>query len=218
MPKMKRQSVLTNANLEYLDQAMLADPHMTSEEDRKRILELTLRADRHLIAAMKGVRSLHLPDWCVSGTSIVWPLWAAFLGKPSSTGNHHLNISYYDTSDRALQKEMTYLRHIRQILSASPYQVHLRNQAGNSMPENQGQLSNCASVTCTAESLLKDPVETYAVGARLENDGQLTLLAPLGLSGIYAMKMKRNKTCCDEELFLCKLARVEAMWPEFSFT
>ena len=161
-------SALANANLEYLNQAALADPQLTSEDDRKRLLELVLRSNAHLISAMKGIRSLCLPDWYISGPSIAWPLWTALKGKPAMAGNHQLYITYYDPTEQAREKEVTYLRHIRQILSAGPYQVHLSNQAGHVAHHDGKWLSNKTSVTCTAEALMQNPVQTYALGARLE--------------------------------------------------
>ncbi|MGG9998781.1 nucleotidyltransferase family protein [Pseudovibrio ascidiaceicola] len=214
MPKLVRHSALANANLEYLDQATLADPQLTSEEDRKRLLELVLRSNAHLISAMKGIRSLQLPDWCISGPSIAWPLWTALKGNPAMAGNHQLYITYYDPSEQALEKEATYLRHIRQVLSAGPYQVHLSNQAGHVIHHDSERMSNGTPVTCTAEALVRDPVQTYALGVRLEVNGSFTVLAPFGLSGVFSMKMERNTGYCDEEYFLYKLRRVEAMWPD----
>lgn len=203
--------------MEYLDQTVLADPLRTSEDDRKRLLELALRSNSHLIAAMKGIRSLLLPDWCVSGPSIAWPLWTSLKGVPALAGNHQLYITYYDPSEQALEKEATYLRHIRQVLSAGPYQVHLCNQAGHVVHHDRASLSNGTPVTCTAEALVRDPVQTYALGVRLEANGTFTVLAPYGLSSVFAMRMERNTGYCDEEHFLYKLHRVEAMWPDVAF-
>ncbi|WP_209008869.1 nucleotidyltransferase family protein [Pseudovibrio japonicus] len=203
--------------MEYLDQTVLADPQRTSEDDRKRLLELALRSNSHLIAAMKGIRSLQLPDWCVSGPSIAWPLWTALKGVPVLAGNHQLYITYYDPSEQALEKEATYLRHIRQVLSTGPYQVHLCNQAGHVVHHDSANLSNGIPVTCTAEALVRDPVQTYALGVRLEANGTFTVLAPYGLSSVFAMRMERNTGYCDEEHFLYKLHRVEAMWPDVAF-
>ncbi len=212
-----RHSALADANLEYLDQGRLANPQLTSEEDRKRLLELALRSNAHLVAAMKGIRSLRLPDWCISGPSIAWPLWTALKGKPAMAGDHQLYIIYYDASEQAPGKEATYLRHVRQVLSAGPYQVHLSNQAGHVFHHDSKRISNGTPVTCTAEALVRDPVQTYALGVRLETNGSFTVLAPFGLSGVFSMKMERNTGYCDEEHFLCKLRRVEAMWPGVTF-
>ncbi|KZL19223.1 hypothetical protein PsAD2_01974 [Pseudovibrio axinellae] len=217
MRKTMRQSALANANLEYLDQAMLADPQTASEDDRKRILELVLRSNSHLIAAMKGVRSLRLPDCCISGPSIAWPLWAALKGTPALPGSNQLYISYYDPSKHALEKEVTYLRHIRQILSTGPYQVQLSNQASHVTQHETVGLKNEVPITCTPEALLRDPVQTYALGVRLEANNTFSVLAPFGLSGVFSMKMERNLAFCDEEDFLIKLRRVETMWPRVSF-
>ncbi|SDR21029.1 nucleotidyltransferase family protein [Pseudovibrio sp. Tun.PSC04-5.I4] len=217
MRKTMRQSVLASENLEFLNQNALADPHNTSEDDRKRVLELILRTNSNLISAMKGIGSLKLPDWCVSGPSIAWPLWTALQGAPALAGNHQLYVTYYDPSPNALEKEVTYLRHMRQILGSGPYQVHLSNHAGAYVNHEKGTLGNGTQVSCTAEALVKDPVQTYAVGARMEANGRLSFLAPYGLSLLFSMKMERNTGYCDEEYYLYKLRRVEAMWPRMSF-
>lgn len=212
-----RNSVWARENLEDLDQSTLSDPHQTSEEERHRLLQLVLRTNVGLLAAMKGVRSLQLPDWCVYGPSIVWPLWSAFKGPPKQAGNHQLYVAYYDAAPRAELREAQYLHHLRQILSSSPYQLHLANQAHAVIRTNQQDLAENVPVRCTEEALVKDPVRTYAVGVRLEANDSLTVLAPLGLSSMFSMRMQRNPGYCLEELFQHKLRRVQAMWPGTNF-
>ena len=210
-------SVWAHVKLEHLDQLALSDPQRTSEEERWRLLHLVLRTNPNLISAMKGVRSLHLPDWCIYGPSIVWPLWSALMGPPQQAGTHQLYVAYYDSAPKADEREVQYLRHLRQILSETPYQVHLSNRARTAVHFSPQDKAEEAPVRCTQDSLLQEPVSTYAVGGRLELDDTLTIIAPLGLSAVFSMRMQRNAEMCLDELFQYKVRRVQAMWPDNNF-
>jgi hypothetical protein len=66
------------------------------------------------------------------------------------------------------------------------------------------------------EALTRYPVTAQAVGARLESDGRLDIVAPFGVDDLFALVMRPNPVCPHRATFEAKVARARLIWPEVS--
>ena len=66
----------------------------------------------------------------------------------------------------------------------------------------------------TAQALERFVSPTFAVGARLEADGSMTLRAPFGLDDLLAMRLRRNRLRPPGGGFERAAASARARWPE----
>jgi hypothetical protein len=62
--------------------------------------------------------------------------------------------------------------------------------------------------------LLRYPIIAQAVGARLEQDGRIDIIAPFGLDDVFNMVMRPNPTYPHRATFAAKAARARSIWPE----
>ena len=53
-----------------------------------------------------------------------------------------------------------------------------------------------------------------AVGARLEHDGRIDIIAPFGLEDVFAMVLRPNRVYPHPVTFAAKAARARSIWPE----
>jgi hypothetical protein len=68
-------------------------------------------------------------------------------------------------------------------------------------------------LTSSAEALGRFTSTTFAVGARLEADGSMTLVAPFGLEDLFGLKLRPNPTRRTAG-FLRTAEAAKARWPE----
>ena len=64
------------------------------------------------------------------------------------------------------------------------------------------------------ESLRYYASVVQAVGVRLEDDGRLDIVAPLGLADMFAMVIRPNRTLANAASHTAKAQRAKSIWPE----
>ena len=68
-------------------------------------------------------------------------------------------------------------------------------------------------LSCSAEALSRFTSATFAVGARLERDGRMTIAAPFGLEDIFALRLRPNPIRKTGG-FMRTAQAAKARWPE----
>lgn len=68
---------------------------------------------------------------------------------------------------------------------------------------------------CAAEALQRFVAPAFAIGARLEEDDTLTIIAPFGLEDLLAMRLRPNPARPSAE-FASIAAALAGRWPELS--
>ena len=58
--------------------------------------------------------------------------------------------------------------------------------------------------------------KTHSVGARLEADGALSIIAPFGLDDLFSFRITPNTVLANKKAHEAKAARAKAMWPEIT--
>jgi hypothetical protein len=74
-----------------------------------------------------------------------------------------------------------------------------------------------APLTRTADALERFVSPLFSVGARLEPDDRLTLVAPFGLEDLFALRLRPNPTR-ETNGFARTAASATARWPELIVT
>jgi hypothetical protein len=181
--------------------------------DLENRLRNILRASPALVQVMTVARDLDLPDWLIFSGAIYQPVWNHLTGRPPDHGIKDYDLGYFDP-DTSWDAEDAV---IRRVAAAYPSplreQVEVRNQARvhlwfeDHFGEPYEPLAN------TAEALERFAAPACAVGARLERDGELTIVAPFGLDDTFAMRLRPNPR--REPKGMAKIiASARSRWPE----
>jgi hypothetical protein len=156
-------------------------------------LEAILRRTEGLMTVMQTARRLELADWLLFSGAVYQPVVNYLTGRPLEFGLKDYDLGYYDASDISYEAEDVVIRR-----TAAAFEpplrdlVEVRNQARvhlwfeGKFGEPYGPLS------CSAEALERFTSSTFAVGARLEDDGRMTILAPFGLEDLFALRLRPN--------------------------
>jgi hypothetical protein len=197
-----------------LDRTTLGDPACTSEDDRRRVLELVVRTDLQLMRVLRGARRLALPDWRLASGAIYQTVWNALTDRPVGHGIKDFDLLYFDASDTGYEAEDREIARGEAVFENTPGPVEIRNQARVHLWFQARFGRAYPKLRCTDEALLNYASKTHAVALRLEPDDRLSIVAPFGLADIFAMRLVPNTALDNAETYERKAERMAAAWPE----
>jgi hypothetical protein len=178
-------------------------------------LEAIIRDDPGLMPVMECLRDVALPQWRIVAGCLYQTVWNVLADLPRGTGIQDIDVIYYD-DDLSWEAEDTVITHVTSVCRRGlgetvPLQV--RNQARVHLwYERRFGVPWTPSVSAD-DSLSRFPAAAGAIGARLEPDGRLDLIAPFGVDDLFAMIMRPNPLCPHLATFDAKVARARAIWP-----
>lgn len=173
-----------------------------------------LRGDVHLLAVLRIARDLALPDWLVFSGAIYQPVWNHLTGRPPDYGVKDYDLGYFDAANTSYEAEDRIIRRVAAAFEPPLREmVEVRNQARVHLWFEDHFGEPYAPLTNTAEALTRFAAPTFAVGARLEQDDSLTIVAPFGLEDLFAMRIAPNPLRVAKGLAGI-IANVRARWPE----
>ena len=132
------------------------------------------------------VRTLALPDWAIGAgfvRSLVWDNLAALTAR---TPLPDIDVLFFDADNVTRQHEREVENRLREVRHDLPWSV--RNQV-------RMHLRNGDAPYMDTLDAIGHWLETATtVGARLETDGSLKILAPLGLEDLFGLKVSPTES------------------------
>ncbi len=182
--------------------------------DRHGRLRDILRGVPDLMRVMRIARELDLPDWLIFSGAIYQPVWNALTGRRADHGLNDYDLAYFDDADLGWDAEDEV---IRRVASAMPpdlrNRVEVRNQARVHVWFEDHFGEPYTPLRSSEEALTRFTARAFAVAARLEWDGTLSIFAPYGLDDLFDMTL-RPTTHPPALGFAATVAKASARWPE----
>jgi hypothetical protein len=161
---------------------------------------------------LRAVRSLGLPDWCIAAGFVRNRVWDHLHGIAPPRPPADIDVLYFDAADLSKEREAHYEDRLRALLADAPWQV--RNQARMHVWKGVPPHRDTAdAMTCWLETVT-------AVGVRLEADGHLTVVAPLGTDDLLGLRCRPTafgRTRRDEYEARIAAKRWRELWPKVRF-
>ena len=183
--------------------------------DPRATVEAHLRASPRLMTVLRTARTLDLPDWMVFSGAIYQTVWNGLTGRDPDRGIKDYDLGYFDP-DVSWDAEDAVIRRVR---GAYPPPlddlVEARNQARVHLWFEGKFGEPYPPPASTAEALECFASATFAVGARLEADGTLSLFAPFGLENLFALRLAPNPKRPTDG-FARVAAAAQRRWPELT--
>jgi hypothetical protein len=132
--------------------------------------------DEWMMHVLRLVRSLELPDWCVCAGFVRTKVWDYLHGLDSPTPLSDVDVVYFDPNHASETTEKEYEKILSEWDSSIPWSV--KNQAR--MHTKNGH----APYVSTSDALANFTEVCTAVGAYLDSDDQVKLIAPYGISDL----------------------------------
>lgn len=161
--------------------------------DLKARLEGVVRATPSLMHVLAKARDLALPDWLIFSGAIYQPVLNHLTGRDPDYGIKDYDLGYFDPSDTSYEAEDVVIRRVADAFGP-PFRemVEVRNQARVHLWFEDKFQEAYAPLTSSAEALSRFTTTAFSVGARLEPDDTLTILAPFGLEDLFALRLRPN--------------------------
>jgi hypothetical protein len=179
-------------------------------------LKALLRASPSVMSVLTTARALDLPDWLLFSGAIYQAALNHLTGRAPDYGIKDYDLAYFDASDISYEAEDVVIKRVA-AACAPPLRemVEVRNQARVHLWFEGKFGETYAPLSCTAEALSRFTSATFAVGARLEADGTLTIAAPFGLEDLFALRLRPNPTRKTAG-FARTAEATKARWPELT--
>jgi len=177
-------------------------------------MEAILRATPGLMRVMTTARDLALPDWMVFSGAVYQPVVNHLTGRDLDYGIKDYDLGYFDASDISYEAEDAVIR--RAAAAFEPplrEMVEVRNQARVHLWFEERFGEPYSPLRDTAEALSRFTSTMFSVGARLEADGAMTLVAPFGLEDLFDLKLRPNPTRRTAG-FARRAEAARRRWPE----
>nr|WP_244628114.1 nucleotidyltransferase family protein [Stappia taiwanensis] len=197
-----------------LDRRSLGDPSLTSERDRRCMLELLIRTDETLMGVLRTARDLALPDWRLVSGAVYQSVWNALTGRRAGHGIKDFDLVYFDASDLGFEAEDRVIARAAPLFAGVGRPVEIRNQARVHLWFEKRFGVPYAPLRSADEALLRYAARTHAVGVRLCPDDRLDIVAPFGLADIFAMRLVPNLALDNRRGYAEKARRMKVLWPE----
>ena len=188
---------------------------MSDDPLEQRLADI-LRAAPSLMQVMEIARDLALPDWMIFSGAIYQKAVNHLTGREPDYGLKDYDLGYFDAGDTSYEAED---RVIRRAAAAFPPPldrlVEVRNQARVHLWFEDRFGEAYAPLSDSAEALTRFTTTMFAVGARLDPDGELRIFAPFGLEDLFALRLRPNPTRATRGFARAAEAAL-ARWPELT--
>lgn len=173
-----------------------------------------LRDDAGLMHVLRTARDLALPDWLIFSGAVYQSVWNALSGRPAGYGRKDYDLAYFDP-DTSWDAEDAVIRRVADAFD-EPFrrQVEVRNQARVHLWFQDRFGEDYAPLSSSAEALERFVAPAFAVGARLEADDAIVVVAPFGLADVFDRVMRPNPRRPRAKGWDRAAASVTARWPD----
>ncbi|WP_353461505.1 nucleotidyltransferase family protein [Halomonas elongata] len=151
-----------------------------------------LHADPVRCEALELAERLGLADWCLAAGFVRNLVWDRLHGYAHSTPLNDIDLVYFDPDDDSESRDRDLEGYLNSV-SRLPWSV--KNQAR--MHERNGD----APYRSTSDAMTYWVERETAVGVRLDGEGSMSLVAPLGLTSLLEGQVTYNPRCRNMAAF-----------------
>ncbi len=179
-------------------------------------IEQFIREEPVLMGVLEGLAEDGLADHLLVAGAIYNLAWNRLTGRPALQSINDIDVFYFDP-DTSWEAEDEVIRRLERRFADLPLPVQVRNQARVHLwfPKKFG-VTDFVPLTSSGEMLGRYASRTHSVGARLEADGRMSVLAPFGLDDIFSFRVVPNPVLPNRVAHEAKGARAKSAWPEIT--
>jgi hypothetical protein len=177
-------------------------------------LEGILRRSQPLMHVLTTLREISPPDWLVFSGAIYQRALNHLGSRDLDYGIKDYDVGYFDASDISYDAEDVVIRQVAAAFEPPLREmVEVRNQARVHVWFEDKFNEPYPPLTSSAEALERFVSPMFCVGARLEADGRMTIVAPFGLDDLFDRRLRPNPNR-DSTNFERIASKAKARWPE----
>jgi len=172
-------------------------------------LALWLVADRYRMSALRSARELNLSDWCLAAGFVRNLVWDKTHHYHTATPLNDIDLIYFDIDDNDKKKDRDLESTLKQ-KSDLPWSV--KNQARMHLRNND------ANYRSTEDAMSYWPEIETAIGARLNWNDEIEIIAPFGLEALFCKTVTLNSKRQNSKFFMQRVNTKGWLtrWPELT--
>ena len=165
-----------------------------------------------LMRALRAARQLDLPTWCIGAGAIRNLVWDHLHGFESPSSLADVDLAYFAPAEPPGVER----QHQSELERACPdYPWEVTNQAHVHLWFEQHFGHRVEPLASISDAVASWPEYATSVGAFLDRDGDVRVIAPLGLEDLFAMRVRRNPARVSIETYRerTRSKRYVERWP-----
>lgn len=135
---------------------------------------------------------LRMADWYVAGGAIVQTIWNHLHGFEPNFGIKDFDVVYFDP-DLSYEAEDVFIQRGKQFFADSHCEVEIRNQARVHLWYQTKFKIEIPPYTCVEHAMSSWLSTAACVGVRLDENNELEVFCPYGLSDVFGMIIRPNR-------------------------
>jgi uncharacterized protein len=180
--------------------------------DEQRLIELLL-ANEEFTRMLEAVAGVDPPHWAVGAGVVRDIVWNHLHGYSIPTRHRDVDVVFFDSTDLSAEYDRRVTNELVRRLRGVPWQA--KNQAAvHTWYEARFGVA-VDPLTSVEDAVGTWPETATSVAVRLRSNGELQIIAPCGLSDLFAMVLRRNPRRASLELFRRRAAdkHITERWP-----
>jgi hypothetical protein len=178
-------------------------------------LEHALLRNPVALAILQRAGDLALPSWYLGAGAVAQTVWNELHGFEPTRGIKDYDLVYFDPDDLSLHAEQKTAQIAMERFADLGVELDVKNEARVHLWYAQRFGRSIAQFRSTEAAISTWPTTASSIGARYE-DGDFVVCAPFGLSDVFGMIARPNKTIITQAVYEAKAERWAALWPKLS--
>jgi uncharacterized protein len=182
---------------------------VTKEDELRTILA----GNRWFMDVLAAVGACGPPNWVVGAGVIRNIVWDYLHGLDTPTPLKDVDVAFFDPSDITRERDAALERRLRAAMPSVPWDV--TNQAGVHLWYESRFGYRIRPAQSIDDAVSMWPETATSVAVTLDADGEVRLIAPIGLDDLLAMRLRRNPRQISRETFTERLREKDPTrrWP-----
>ena len=171
------------------------------------------RSSAWFMAALKAVRDLGLPSWCIGAGAVRNLVWDALHDYSTPSRLADVDVAYFDASDLAAETEADLQRRLHEAMPEVPWEV--TNQAAVHR-WFEGYFGHAVEpLASLRDAVASWPEYATSVGLCLNDDDSIEVIAPHGLDDLFNCVVRRNPARVSIETYRMRVEQKNyaLRWP-----
>lgn len=166
--------------------------------------------NKQLVSDLTIVRALDLPDGYIAAGYIRNCVWDRLHGFHVQYNHSDIDVVYFDDQDSSEERDRALEHYLRELTGNEKWTV--KNQARMHAKNGDQPYAN------TANAMAHWPETATALGASLDENDNLVLVAPYGVEDLLELKIRQSPRFKDRAYFLSRVKRKRWLetWPHLT--
>jgi uncharacterized protein len=177
-------------------------------------LKVILANDELFMDALVTVKKLALEEWCVGAGVIRNIVWSKLHGI-DSVSHRDLDVVFFDESG-GIDDEHVLQENLRGMRPELPWEI--KNQALVHLWYKEKFGFSVEPLTSLEDAISTWPETAICIGAYLDSNDEIQVIAPYGLNDLFTIVLRRNPKRVTKEIFEKRIIEknMNEKWPKMS--